>query len=112
MTAPDAPGPPCLVVTYVCGVRVSAEGFEPLLEPAGVALLGAGERLEPLGDLFEALVASGARETRVHLGVFVRLARDRRLQIVVGGADGDTGDRVTDLGEEVEVAERVARLTL
>src|SRR5262249_49174047 len=90
---------------------VSGKRLEPRLEATRVALLGAGERLEPLGDLLEALVTGGLREARVHLGVLVGLARDRGLQVVVGGADRFTRDRVADLGEEVEVTERVAGLT-
>ena len=90
---------------------VSVEGLEALGEAAGVALLGPGERLEPLRDLLEALVASGLGEARVHLGVLVGLALDRRLEVVGGGTDRDAGDRVADLGQEVEVAERVPGLT-
>ena len=63
-------------------------------------------------DLVEALVARGAGEARVHLGVLVGLALDRRLQVVGGRADRHAGHRVADLGEEVEVAERVAGLAL
>src|SRR5687768_7180770 len=86
--------------------------LEGLGEPAGVRLLGTGQRLEPLGDLVEALVAGGAGEARVHLGVLVGLALDRRLEVVLGRADGDAGDGVAGLGEEVEVTERVAGLAL
>ena len=55
---------------------------EALLEPAGVRTLGAGQGLEPLGDLGEALFARGLRERRVHLRVLVRLAGDRRLEVL------------------------------
>src|SRR3954471_16561214 len=96
-------------VSFVIGLR---EGLEALGEAAGVGLLGAGERLEPLGDLVEALVARRLGEARVHLGVLVGLALDGGLQVVLRAADGDAGDRVADLGEEVEVAERVAGLAL
>src|SRR4051794_13850444 len=91
---------------------VLAEVLEPLAEATGVALLGPGERLEPLRDLFEALVARGLGEARVHLGVLVGLTGDGRVQVVRRGADLLTGGGVADLGEEVEVAERVAGLTL
>src|SRR4051812_16549885 len=94
------------------GGRSGVEGLEALAEAAGVALLGAGERLEPLGDLLEALVAGRLGETRVHLGVLVGLALDGRVEVVGGGTDGDARHRVADLGEEVEVAERVTGLTL
>src|SRR6266511_1944062 len=87
-----------------------------LLEALGgatrVALLRAGKGLEPLADLVKALVAGGAGEARVHLRVLVRLALDRRLEVVGGRTDVDARDRVTDLGEEVEVPEGVAGLTL
>ncbi len=45
-------------------------------EATGVAALGLGERLEPLGDLVEALLAGGLRHARVHLGVLVGLTFD------------------------------------
>src|SRR5688500_13015680 len=92
--------------------RGLADGLETLGEAAGVRLLGARQRLEPLGDLVEALVAGGLGEARVHLGVLVRLALDGGLQVVLGAADRHAGDGVADLGEEVEVPERVARLAL
>src|SRR3954453_16057967 len=90
----------------------SADGLEALREAAGVALLGTGERLEPLRDLLEALVARRLGEARVHLGVLVRLALDGRVEVVGGGTDCDARHRVPDLGEEVEVAERVTGLAL
>src|SRR4051812_49932439 len=90
----------------------SADVFEALREAAGVALLGAGEGLEPLGDLLEALVARRLGEAWVHLGVLVRLALDGRVEVVGGGTDRDARHRVADLGEEVEVAERVTGLAL
>src|SRR3546814_9674304 len=83
--------------------------FQALGEAAGVALLGAGERLEPLGDLLEALLAGGLGEARVHLGVLVGLAGDGGPEVVLGGSDGLAGDGVADLREEVEVAAGVAR---
>lgn len=42
----------------------SGQGLEALLEPAGVALLGPGQGLQPLGDLDEALVAGGLGEAQ------------------------------------------------
>src|SRR6476660_3409332 len=93
-------------------LRSAVDRLEAGGEAAGVALLGPGEGLEPLGDLLEALVTRGLREAGVHLGVLVRLAGDRRLQVVGGGAHGHAGHRVADLGEEVEVAERVTGLAL
>src|SRR5262245_56480161 len=85
---------------------------EALREPARVALLGPRERLEPLRDLVEALLASGLGEPGIHLRVLVGLALDRGLEVLVGRADRDAGDGVADLREELEVAVRVARLAL
>src|SRR5690606_31079618 len=105
-------GSPAETSTVIrCGSG-SGELGEALREPAGVALLGACQRLEPLGDLGEALLAGGLREARVHLGVLVGLAGDRRLEVVLGGTDGLARDRVADLDHEVEVTERVAGLAL
>ncbi len=58
-----------------------------------------------------ARVSSHSEISRVHLGVLVGLALDRRLEVVPGGSHGDTGHRVADLGEEVEVPERVSGLS-
>src|SRR5947209_6858365 len=58
------------------------QAVEALLEPTGVRALGAGQRLEPLGDLLEALLARGLREARVHLRVLVGLAGDRGLEVL------------------------------
>src|SRR5918912_2202330 len=60
--------------------RLITELVERLLEAVGVAALGFRQRLEPVGDLAEALVARLLRHARIHVGVFVRLARHRRLQ--------------------------------
>src|SRR4051812_12154978 len=117
---PGAAAPTCLenecledeCLEDECWSRRSGDRLEPLAEATGVALLGAGERLEPLRDLVETLVARSASEARVHLGVLVRLTRDRRLQVVRGGADWLTGHRVAGGGEEVEVTERVPGLAL
>src|SRR5579884_1072454 len=90
----------------------STESRQSLAEPAGVRLLGPGQRLEPLGNLVEALVARRAGEAGVHLGVLVGLALDGGLEVVRSGADRHAGHRVTDLGQKVEMAERVAGLAL
>src|SRR5262245_23537949 len=69
-----------------CGAALEpAERVETLLEAPSVGLLGAGERLEPLGDLGEAFLASHLRETRVHLRVLVGFAFHGRLEVQVGG---------------------------
>src|SRR5229473_778892 len=57
---------------------------ERLLEAAGMRLPGLGERLEPVGDLVEAFLAGGAGHARIHVGVFVGLAGERVLQILLG----------------------------
>ena len=75
---------------------------------------GAGfrERLEPVRDLTEAFVTRRLRHARVHVRVLVRLACDRRLQVVGGGADRKPGCRVADLLEVFEMAVRVSGLAL
>ena len=88
----------------------SADRVEQFLETAGVALLGLGQRLEPVGDLVEALVAGGLGHARVHVGVLVGLAGDGRGEVVHGVADGLVGGGVADSLEVVEVAVRVTGL--
>ena len=73
-----------------------------------MALLRSGQRLQPFGDLREALVAGHPGEARVHLGGLVDFAGDRRAKVVFGGADGLTGSGISHLGQEVEVPERMA----
>src|SRR6478752_7107456 len=81
---------------------------ERLLEAAGVALLGLREGLEPVGDLAEAFLTRGARHARIHVGVFVRLAGDRGLEVVIGRADRQTGRRIAAHFEELEMTVRMA----
>src|SRR5580692_3769799 len=88
----------------------SGQRLETLGEASGVALLGARQGLEPVGDLLEPLVARRAGEARVHLGVLVGLAFDGRLEVVGGGPDRHPGHRGSDLPQEVEVPEGVTGL--
>ena len=86
--------------------------LQHLVEATGVGLLGLGERLEPLGDVVEALLARLLRHARVHRLVLVRLAGDRRLEVLLGVADREPGRRIADLLQEVEVPVRVAGLAV
>src|SRR5580658_2875239 len=94
------------------GVWDSAQRREHLLEAARVALLGLRERLEPLGDVVEALFARGLRHARVHVLVLVRLAGDRGLEVLLGVADGQSRRGITDLLEVIEVTVGVPRLSV
>src|SRR5262249_20878784 len=87
-------------------------GLQPLREAPGVGFFGLGEGLEPLRDLVESLVACCPREAWVHLGELVRLPLDRRLEVQLGRPDGDVGDGVPGLLQEVEMAKCVARFSL
>src|SRR5258707_12971040 len=86
--------------------------FERLLESPGIRLPGLGERLEPVGDLVEAFLAGHARHARIHVGVFVGLARDRGLEVVAGRTDRLAGRRVAHFLEIFEMAVRVPGLAL
>ena len=57
-------------------------------------------------------VARVARQVGVHVGVIARLTGDRHHKIVGGSAYRLARHRVTDLGEEVEMAVRMPRLAL
>src|SRR6266404_5402946 len=86
--------------------------FEGLLEAPGMQLPGLGERLEPVGDLVEAFLAGHARHARIHVGVFVGLARDRGLEVVAGRTDRLAGRQVAHFLEIFEMAVRVPGLAL
>src|ERR1700731_241082 len=90
--------------------RVLSHRVESFLEATGMRLLGLGESLEPVGDLVEAFLAGGARHTGIHVGIFVRLAGDGRLQLVRSLADRQASPRVAALLEVFEMAVRVAGL--
>jgi hypothetical protein len=107
--APDVPDR--LRSSFVVFV-VEADAVEQLLEAPGVRLLGLRERLEPVGDLGEALLARGLGHARVHVGVLVRLAGDRGLEVLCRVAERQARGRVADLLQVVEVAVRVAGLAL
>src|SRR5229473_4024194 len=86
--------------------------FERLLEAPGMRLPSLGERLEPVGDLVEAFLAGHARHARIHVGVFVGLARDRGLEVVAGRTDRLAGRQVAHFLEIFEMAVRVPGLAL
>src|SRR5262245_32615265 len=86
------------------------QALETLGEAARVRLLRLGERLEPLGDLLEALAARRLREPGVHLRELVGLALDRGLEVLLRRPDRDPGARVPGLLQEVEVPEGMAGL--
>ncbi len=81
-----------------------------LLIAVGVRTFGFRKRLEPVGDLVEALGARILGHARIHVGIFVRLARDRAREIGLGRADRQAGRRVSDHFEIFEMAVRVAGL--
>src|SRR5688572_12733344 len=88
----------------------SADVVEQSLEAPGVRLLGLGERLEPIGDLHEALLACRLGEPRVHVGVLVGFPGDRRLEVLHRVADRKVRRGIADRLQIVEVAVSVARL--
>src|SRR5580658_3385943 len=112
--APDRPAVtrPARRPAAGCRHPSSVKRLETLREAPGVRLLGPGQRLEPFGNLHEALVARRLGEAGIHLGVLVGLALDGRLEVVLGGADGHAGDGVSGLAQEVEVPEGVPGLSL
>ena len=75
-----------------------------------MGLLGLRQRLEPVGDLVEAFFARGLRHARIHVGVLVRFAGDRGLQVQLGLADRMTRRRIADRFEVFEVTEGMAGL--
>src|SRR5436190_673715 len=75
-------------VPGVVGQLQLFQAVQALGETARVAALGLGQRLEPLGDLREALLAGGPGHAGVHLRVLVGLALDGRLEVLLRVAEG------------------------
>src|SRR5689334_9612083 len=67
-------------------------------------LLGLGQGLEPVGDFVKAFGAGGLGHARIHVGIFVGLARDRSLEVGVGGADRLAGRRIAHFLEIFQMA--------
>src|SRR5260370_19709174 len=86
--------------------------IKPLLKAAGVRLLGAGERLEPLRDLRKVFLPGGASKAGIHLRVLVGLPFDGGLQVGVGCPHRETRHRVSRFLQEIQMPERVPRLGL
>src|SRR5437016_620729 len=105
----DPPGDPMSVEWLTSS---EAQGLEPLREPPRMGLLGFGERLEPFGNLLEALAAGRLAEARVHLGELVGLTVDGGLEVLLRRTDRQTGHGVARLLQEIEMPERVSRLGL
>src|SRR5581483_12399260 len=89
----------------------SAERIQRLLEAVGMRAFGLGKRLEPVGDLAETFVARLLGHARVHIGVLVRLAGDRGLEIQLRLTDRESGGGITHGLEVLEMAVRVPCFT-
>src|SRR5207237_9604624 len=92
------------------GLALSLDLLQAFREPPGVGLLRLRQRLEPLRDLRETLLARLLGEARIHLRVLVRLACDGGLQVLLGIADRFAGGRIAHLLEVLEMAMGVAGL--
>ena len=86
------------------------EVVQRLLKAVGVRALSLGQGLEPVRYFVEALFAGALRHARVHVGVLMGLAGDRRLEVQRGGADGEPRRGIAARLQILEVTVRVARL--
>src|SRR5438128_714811 len=77
-----------------------------------MASLRTNEHLEPLGHLVEALVAGRAGKAWVHLGVLGDLEFERGLQTSDNRTRLAEARPLAELREEVEMPERMHRLSL
>ena len=66
--------------------------------------LGFRQRLEPVSDLVEVLVAGRLGHTGIHIRIFVRLSGNRCLEVVARRTDGFSGRRVAGFLEELKMA--------
>src|SRR5215469_419778 len=58
---------------------LSSQRIQRLLEAAGMGLLRLCQGLEPIGDFLKAFGTRGLGHARIHVGIFVGLARDGGL---------------------------------
>ena len=93
------------------GALLAVEVVQRLLEAIRVASLRLGQGLEPIGDFVKAFVASGLGHTRIHIGVLVRFAGDRRFQVQLGVAHREACRGIADRLKVLEVSVRVTGLT-
>src|SRR6202162_6067495 len=89
-----------------------SEAVQRLLEAIGVRALGLGQRLEPVGDLAEALFTRLLGHPRIHVRVLVGLAGDGGLEIQLGLADRKARSRITHRLEILEMPMGMAGLAL
>src|ERR1700748_1787305 len=97
-------------LVFIKASRLLPKPIQRLLEAAGMGLLGLGQGLEPVGDFVKAFRTRGLGHARIHVGIFVGLARDGGLQIGVGAADGLAGRRIADLLQIFQMAVGVTGL--
>jgi len=71
-----------------------------------------GQGLKPFGQFRETFGPRGLRETGIHLGVFVGLALDRRLEILFRGTDGHAGARITDFFQKIQMTKGMSSFGL
>src|SRR5579862_2103588 len=95
----------------VVSERKASDRVESLLEAIGMRALGLRERLEPVGNLAEALLARLLGHAGIHVRVLVSLARDRRLEVQLRLADRQARGGVAYLLQVLEVAVSMTRLT-
>ena len=69
-----------------------------------------GQRLEPVGDFVETLFTGGFRHAGIHVGVFMRFTGNRGLQVIRGATDGQSGGRVTNLLQVLQMTVRMTGL--
>src|SRR5471030_1213765 len=75
-----------------------------------MGLFSLGQRLEPVGDFVKAFAARGLGHARIHVGIFVGLARDRGFEIGIGGADRLARRRIANFFQIFQMAMGMAGL--
>ena len=87
------------------------EFVERLLETSGMRTFGLGEGLEPIGNLVETFITGFAGHSRIHIGVFMGLAGNRRFEVVRGRTNGLASCGIAGFLKIFEMAVRVTGFT-
>jgi len=69
-----------------------------------MGFFGLDQRLEPIRDFIKAFFAGGFHHFGIHFREFIRFTGDGGLQILIGVADGQSGDRVAHMFKKLQVS--------
>src|SRR4030095_4224421 len=80
-------------------------------ESGGMRFFRLRQGFKPFGQFRVSLLTCCLGKPRIHLGIFVSLPLDGRLEILLCAADGNVGDGVADFCQKIQMAEGMSCLS-